>query len=102
MSQTTTGWLILIAALGMMMTLMAVDVSNLTTWNAIFTPAFIGSAMAHFGTVIAAFIGGKLIPNERDPQLRSRTGDVNFEVKPITVQVKKDETKGDKKDESDI
>jgi hypothetical protein len=85
MSNTTTGWVVFIGALGMMMGLMAMDISNIKTWDVIFTPAFIGSSMAHFSTVIAAFIAGKLIPTERNSDLRSRTSD-----SPPTIIVKTD------------
>lgn len=61
MNKTTTGWIIGVAALGAMLTLMSADIMNLDTWAAAKTPAFIGEALAHVGAVIAAFIGGKLI-----------------------------------------
>ena len=58
----TTGWIIFVAALGMMFGLMAVDVSKLSDWQAARAPAFIGTIMAHFGAVATAFVGGRLIP----------------------------------------
>lgn len=66
-NKTNGGWLLFIAALGMMSTLLAVDVSNFKTWTDAFAPSFIGSSLAHIGTVIAAFIGGKLIPTSDTP-----------------------------------
>lgn len=75
MSNTTTGWTLFIAAMGMMLGLMAVDVSNLSNWNEIFTTAFIGTLMGHMSVVIMAFIGGKLIPTDRDTNMRSRSTD---------------------------
>ena len=64
MANKTTGWLIFAAALGMMLSLISVDVNELTSWHDATTPSFVGTAMAHFGAVIAAFVGGKLIPTE--------------------------------------
>ena len=62
MTQTHTGWLVFVAMLGMMAGLIAVDVRELQTWHQATTPAFIGGALAHFGLVIGAFVGGKLLP----------------------------------------
>ncbi len=75
MTQTTTGWLVFIAALGMMCTLLAADVGRLETWSSATTPAFIGNIFAHLGVVIGAFVGGKLIPTERVQTLRTRSTD---------------------------
>lgn len=63
MSQHTAGWLVFVAALGMMMTLLAAEVVNLQAWADAITPMFVGKAMAHLGVVVAAFVGGKLIPS---------------------------------------
>lgn len=63
MTQKTAGYLVFIGALGMMMTLMAVEVANLESWQYVSTPVFVGKSMAHLGTVIAAFVGGKLLPS---------------------------------------
>ena len=65
MSQNTTGWIVFIAALGMMVGLVAVDVQSLEAWESARTPAFIGRAMFSFSTVVTAFIGGKLLPAPR-------------------------------------
>ena len=64
MTQTQVGWTVFLGAFGMMMTLMAVEVANLESWQYVSTPVFIGKAMAHIGTVIAAFVGGKLLPSK--------------------------------------
>lgn len=64
MNQTTAGWVVFLGAMGMMLTMMAVEVSNLESWTYVSTPVFVGKAMAHLGTVIAAFVGGKIIPNK--------------------------------------
>lgn len=74
MTPTTTGWFLFIAALGMMAGLMGAEVSGLPDWAPIITPAFVGKALIHVSTVVAAFIGGKLIPTVRDvwtPQERA-------------------------------
>ena len=63
MNQTQTGWIIGIAAAGMMCTLLAGDVSNLQHWKDALYPAFVAGVLTHIGTVIAAFVGGNLVPN---------------------------------------
>lgn len=68
-----SGWLIFIASLGMMLGLLAGDVSSLTNWHDMFYPAFIGGVMTHISAVIAAFVGGNLVPN----MFRDRTNDIS-------------------------
>lgn len=68
-----SGWLIAIAAMGMMLGLLAGDVSALNNWHEIFYPAFIGGVMTHISAVIAAFVGGNLVPN----MFRDRTQDIS-------------------------
>lgn len=77
MSKTTAGWIIFIAALGMMCSLMATDVGKLQDWNEAAKPAFVAVVMAHFGAVVTAFIGGKLIPENRNGKERTRKTDPN-------------------------
>lgn len=62
MTPTAYGWLALIASLGVMAGLMAPEVGNLTTWSAALAPAFVGKLLMHFAAVIAAFVGGKVMP----------------------------------------
>lgn len=69
---TQAGFIVFLAAVGMMAGLMAVDVSKLADWQAARTPLFIGTCMAHFGAVITAFVGGKLLPT--DPMPGGRRG----------------------------
>lgn len=75
MNQTTIGWTLFVAAIGMICSLLAVDVSKLSNWDNVWKPEFIGLVMAHLGTVITAFIGGKLIPPDRNPATRTRESD---------------------------
>jgi hypothetical protein len=75
MNQTTTGWVLFIAAIGVMSTLIAGDLKGLQTWSQATTPAFLSLMLAHLGTVITAFIAGKLIPTDRDPSDRTRSTD---------------------------
>ena len=75
MNATSTGWTLFIAAVGMMASLMAGDVAKLAAWDQAVTPTFIASLLAHLGAVIMAFVGGKLIPADRDPLDRTRSGD---------------------------
>ena len=65
MNNTSKGWIVFIAAMGMMLTLNSVEIANLSTWHEVASPTFVGKMFAHVGTVIAAFIGGKLIPTNR-------------------------------------
>lgn len=64
MTQTQTGYIVLVAALGVMATLVGNEVVNFHSWREALAPAFVGKALIHLGTVIGAFIGGKLIPTE--------------------------------------
>lgn len=66
MSSTTTGWVIFLAAVGMMFSLLAVDLASLQNWHEAQTPAFVGSFIGHIAAVIAAFVGGKLIPSAKE------------------------------------
>lgn len=70
MTPTATGWIIFIAALGMMCAFLAIDVANLKDWSQATTPEFVGSCLGHFGATITAFLGGKLIPNAPPPPVR--------------------------------
>lgn len=63
--QTTTGWIIFIAALGMMCGMLAVDIAGLQEWADATTPTFVGTMIGHASAVIAAFVGGKIIPESR-------------------------------------
>lgn len=67
MTPTQMGYLVLIAALGMILTLLSGDVAHLEHWGDALDPAFMAGVMTHLGAVIAAFVGGKLIPTAPDP-----------------------------------
>ena len=75
MDKNTTGWILFIAAIGTMCGLMSGDVARLSNWDQAETPAFISSLLAHLGSVIMAFVGGKLIPDIRDMSSRTRSTD---------------------------
>jgi hypothetical protein len=75
MNPTSVGWTLFIAAVGMMCSLLSVDVTKLGAWSEVYKPEFIGLVMAHLGAVITAFIGGKLIPADRNPAMRTRQSD---------------------------
>ncbi len=62
MTDHAKGWTVFLAALGMMAALLAPEVSALSTWGSVLQPAFVGKVLVHFGAVIAAFVGGKIIP----------------------------------------
>jgi hypothetical protein len=73
MNPTTGGWVVFIGSLGMMATLMAPEVGKLVTWGAAFAPGFVAIILGHFGAVVLAFVGGKIIPATRDNQLTRST-----------------------------
>lgn len=64
MTNKQAGWFLGLAALGMMFGLMAVDIANLDSWAQAAKPSFVGLQMAHISVVVAAFVGGKLVPTE--------------------------------------
>lgn len=69
MTKTTTGWVIFLAAVGMMFGLLSVDIVALKDFNELYTPLFVGTFMGHVAAVITAFVGGKLIPNAPEPRV---------------------------------
>ncbi len=75
MNKSTAGWVTFIVALGMMCGLVSSDVGKLKDWGEATNPAFISVLMAHFGTVTLAFVGGKLIPENRNGSERTRVSD---------------------------
>lgn len=75
MNSASTGWMLFIAAMGMMCTLLASDVAKLASWNEAISPSFVALMLAHIGVVITAFVGGKIIPPDRSPQARDRVSD---------------------------
>lgn len=59
-----------------MATLLSFDMAKISTWQEVMTPGFFALLLAHLGTVIAAFVGGVLIPASRDTTQRTRTTDM--------------------------
>lgn len=87
MNKTSLGWIVFIGCIGMMASLMAVDIGTLKDWHEVTRPAFIGGQLGHLGTVIAAFVAGKIMPEDRDPNSQTRVSDrkiqeLNQEQKP--------------------
>lgn len=76
MTQKQTGYVVLIAALGVMATLLGNEISAFHAWGEALAPAFIGKALIHVGTVVGAFVGGKLIPTVESDA--NRVNVVNF------------------------
>ena len=54
------GTIIFIAAFGMMCSLVAVDLADLNSWYEATNIKFVGGLIGHLGTVIAAYVGGRL------------------------------------------
>lgn len=67
-NQTTTGWIIFTAAVGMMCGMLAIDIAALKSWAELQTPLFLGTTLGHLSAVIGAFVGGKIIPENRSGQ----------------------------------
>lgn len=76
-TRTTAGWIVLLAAVAMLFSLISIDLIAIHDgWAKLSTPMFVGTIIGHFATVITAFIGGKLIPVERDSNVRTRDTDI--------------------------
>ncbi len=74
-NNTSAGWIIFIAALGMMLGMMAIDIAQYMKWADALEPSNVGTLLGHLSSVIAAFVGGKLIPESRDKTTLSRSTD---------------------------
>lgn len=57
------GWVLIIAGLGMILTLLSGDISNLNNWSEVTHPPFVAGVIAHIGAVLTAAVGGNLVPN---------------------------------------
>lgn len=75
-NQTTVGWIIFIAAIGMLFGMISVDIVGLKDWDGLKTPLFVGTAIGHVAAVITAFVGGKLIPEQRPAGTLTRSTDI--------------------------
>ncbi len=73
MNPATAGYVVFAAAVGMMCGLLSVDVSKLKDWPEVAQPGFVASILGHLGVVLTAFVGGKLIPENRDHKQTRRT-----------------------------
>lgn len=74
-TQTTAGWIVFVSAVGLMCGMVSIDVAALKNWSDMQTPLFIGTTVGHIGAVIAAFVGGKIIPPARDDGAQTRRTD---------------------------
>lgn len=83
MTKTTGGWIVFIAALGMMAGMLAVDIASLKEWSQMNTPVFVGTTVGHIAATIGAFIGGKLIPEARDEGMLTRSTDPKPDGPPV-------------------
>lgn len=61
MTNEAKGWIIFLAALGMLAGLIGSELAAMPAWEPV-TPGLVGKMLIHVGTVIAAFVGGKLMP----------------------------------------
>jgi len=76
MTPKTAGYVVFAAAMAMMMGLLSVDVSQLQSWQEVTTPGFVASIMGHMAVVLTAFVGGKLVPENRAGK-QTRSDDEN-------------------------
>jgi hypothetical protein len=74
-NQTTAGWVVFVGAIGLMFGMLAVDIASLKEFSQMATPVFIGTTMGHIAAVISAFVGGKIIPEQREPNAQTRSTD---------------------------
>jgi len=72
MTNKQSGYLVFIAAIGMMLGLLALDIQQLGSWKEVTTPEFVAQLMGHLASVIAAFVGGKLIPSPQDQRAEDK------------------------------
>lgn len=63
MTQNQKGWIVFVAALGMMLGLLSPEIAALPNWGATAEPLFVAKVLGHLGAVIAAFVAGRLMPN---------------------------------------
>lgn len=66
MTNKQTGYIILIAAFGMLLVSSSKDIMELVTWSDASTPSFIGTMIGHLGAVITAYVGGRITPTKDD------------------------------------
>lgn len=62
MTARGAGWFVFLAALGMMMGLLGAELAQMKSFGEALTPGFFGKGLIHVSSVIAAFVGGKIIP----------------------------------------
>jgi hypothetical protein len=73
MTQKTAGWTIALAGIGMMAGLIGADIIQLMHLGDTLTPSFIGNMLLHLSATIAAFVGGRLIPDDRTDKFTRST-----------------------------
>lgn len=65
MNRKSGGFIILIAAVGMLSGLIGNEISSLQSLAQITTTAFIGKTLIHISVVIGAYISGQMIPTAK-------------------------------------
>lgn len=66
MNRYTMGWTIFAAMFGAMCLSIGNELQQLKSYDELYSLVFIGKNMVHLGTVIGAFVGGKLIPSREN------------------------------------
>lgn len=77
-AQTTAGWTVFVGAIGMMFGMLAIDIASLKEWTQMQTPLFVGTTLGHMAAVIGAFVGGKIIPENRGENPMTRMTDTQI------------------------
>lgn len=62
-NKKTAGYLVLVTALGMSFGLIGNEIKNVKDWAELFSPGFVGTTFIHMGTVIGAYVGGRITPS---------------------------------------
>ena len=62
MTRTGTGYLILIAAVAMMLGLLGGEISDLHSWAEALSTGFVGKVLGHLAAVLTACVSGQLVP----------------------------------------
>lgn len=66
MTQQQTGWLLILAAAGMLAINVSDAFADLESWHGATTPQFFAVALKQTGMVIMAALGGKLLPSIKE------------------------------------
>lgn len=64
----TAHWAMLIACIALALNAIGMDISELMGWEAVKTPTFIGSLISHVGSILGAYVSGRLFTIDKLPR----------------------------------